>query len=335
MMPDRTALTADFLSRTVWGNAQRTNLAGDASNRKYERLKDPQSGKTAVLMDAPPDSGENIRPFVRIATHLRSLGLSAPEIYAQDEVLGFLILEDLGDDLFARAIPSSPNLELPLYTAATDILISLRHTPCPDLVAYDPPLMAQQASLLFDTYLGRLTGLPQTEVSALFQARFQDILHQTIQGPLVMMLRDYHAENLLWLPDREGLARVGLLDFQDAMLAHPAYDLVSLLQDARRDVPAVVEQKMIAHYIDQTGTDDHAFRTAYAVLGLQRNLRIIGVFARLVVTRGKPAYSRLIPRVWAHLLRDLDHPALAPVGNMLIRTLPAPTNTNLQKLMPI
>ncbi|MFT7595175.1 MAG: aminoglycoside/choline kinase family phosphotransferase [Paracoccaceae bacterium] len=334
MTPDRSTLIETFLSCTAWATAQRANLAGDASNRRYERLTDRQSGKTAVLMDAPGETGEDTRPFVRIATHLRAIGLSAPEIYAQDMELGFLLLEDLGDDLFARVIPQSPHMEDPLYTAATDILIALRNIPCPDLTAFDPPLMAKQASLVFDTYLAGITGTPEPEISTRFQAVFQDILHQTTQGPPVMMLRDYHAENLLWLPERHGVARVGLLDFQDAMLAHPAYDLVSLLQDARRDVPAAIEQKMIAHYITQTGVDDAAFRTAYVVLGVQRNLRIIAVFTRLAAARGKPDYIRLIPRVWAHLMRGLKHPALTPLSDMLAQTLPDPTDTNLQKLMP-
>lgn len=282
----------------------------------------------------PPDSGNDICPFVRVAAHLRGIGLSPPEIYAQDKALGFLLLEDLGDDLFFRVIPKNPDLERSLYLAATDVLIALHGAPCPDLVVFDPPLMAEQVSLVFDTYLPAITGMPDPDNAARFQSRFEDILYQTIQGPPVMMLRDYHAENLLWLPDRDGVARVGLLDFQDAMLAHPAYDLVSLLQDARRDVPAGIEMMMITHYIDQTGQDDHAFRTAYAVLGAQRNLRILAVFARLVVTHGKPKYTNLIPRVWAHLLCSLEHPALAPVADILIKSLPAPTAANLQKLKP-
>ena len=147
-----------------------------------------------------------------------------------------------------------------------------------------------------------------------------------------MILRDYHAENLIWLPGRKGIARVGLLDFQDAMTGHRAYDLVSLLQDVRRDVPAGIETRMLARYIDGSGTNDHAFRTAYAVLGAQRNLRILGVFARLATDYGKPRYVDLIPRVWAHLVRDLDHPALAPVAQMLVDTLPAPSPETLQRL---
>jgi aminoglycoside/choline kinase family phosphotransferase len=149
-----------------------------------------------------------------------------------------------------------------------------------------------------------------------------------------MILRDYHAENLLWLPQRSGLARVGLIDFQDAMLAHPAYDLVSLLQDVRRDVPAETEAAMIAHFIHHSGAQDAQFRTAYAVLAVQRNLRILAVFARLVTNMGKPHYAKMIPRTWGHVMRGLSHPALSSIAPLLIETLPEPTSANLQKLTP-
>jgi aminoglycoside/choline kinase family phosphotransferase len=166
-----------------------------------------------------------------------------------------------------------------------------------------------------------------------FRARFEEILHQTTAGEKVMILRDYHAENLLWLPDRNGVARVGLLDFQDAMIAHPAYDLVSLLQDVRRDVTPAVELAMVERYIKRTGQYDHTFRTAYAVLGVQRNLRILAVFARLASKLGKPYYASLIHRPWAHIMRGLEHPTLAPIASMLIDTLAPPTPANLQKLV--
>jgi len=158
------------------------------------------------------------------------------------------------------------------------------------------------------------------------------LLAQHAADATVVIQRDYHAENLLWLPDRDGVARVGLLDFQDAMLGHPAYDLVSLLQDARRDVPAEIELSMTRRFIDRSGVDEHGFRTAYAVLGVQRNLRILGVFARLSLDYGKPHYVDLIPRVWAHLRRGVDHPAMAPVADLLLQTLPLPTADNLNRL---
>ena len=332
MTLERSILAANFLSRTGWGTAVRTDLAGDASMRRYERLH-TSSGETAILMDAPPETNADIRPFITIARHLTNIGLSAPQIYSEDPASGFLLLEDLGDDLFARIIPDAPKMEQPLYETATDVLIALHQSGTPSLTHFGPELMAQQASLVFDTWVQTIADTNDTDASDIFRARFQDLLHQTTQSDPVMILRDYHAENLIWLPERSGVARVGLLDFQDAMLAHPAYDLVSLLQDVRRDVPATIEQAMIARYIALSGQDDHSFRTAYAVLGVQRNLRILAVFARLASRLGKPFYATLIPRTWAHLMRGLGHPALAPIAAMLIETLPRPTASNLQKMV--
>ncbi|MDF1716573.1 MAG: phosphotransferase [Antarcticimicrobium sp.] len=333
-MTDRTALADSFLATTDWSQATRAPLAGDASNRRYERLTDPATGQTAVLMDAPPDRGEDVRPFTAIAHYLRDQGLSAPQILAEDAETGFLLLEDLGDALFARVLAADPTPERQLYEAATQVLITLFDAPLPDLPSYGPHLMAGLSGLAFSKYRMGIAGDDGGAAFARFLPRFEDVLRQTTGGRQVVALRDYHAENLIWLPDRAGPARVGLLDFQDAMLGHPAYDLVSLLQDIRRDVPAGIEIAMTELYISATGLDDHAFRTAYAVLGAQRNLRILGVFARLATDYGKPHYLALIPAVWAHLRRDLDHPALAPVAELLLEALPAPTPEALDRLRP-
>ena len=333
-MTDRATLAESFLATTDWARAARAPLAGDASNRRYERLTDPETGQTAVLMDAPPEKGEDVRPFVTIDRFLRDQGLSAPEIYAEDAETGFLLLEDLGDALFAKVLAADPTPERQLYEAATHVLIALHEAAAPELPAYDPPLMANLAGLAFTKYRAGILGDDGGEAYRRFLPRFEDILRDTTGGKQVVILRDYHAENLLWLPERSGPARVGLLDFQDAMLGHPAYDLVSLLQDIRRDVPAGIEIAMTDLYISASGMDDHAFRTAYAVLGTQRNLRILGVFARLATDYGKPHYLDLIPAVWAHVKRDLDHPALAPVADLLLEALPAPTPEALDKLRP-
>lgn len=323
-MTPREHLATEFLATAGWSDATRAPLAGDASNRRYERLSHPELGP-AVLMDAPPEKGEDVRPFVHIARHLSSLGLSAPGILAEDAAHGFLLLEDLGDALFARVIPDTPALETPLYEAATDVLLALHRAPLPEgLAPYDPPLMAEMAGLAFDWYLAHAAA-PDPAAKAAFIAAFQPLLEHDAAEQTVLIQRDYHAENLLWLPDRRGPARVGLLDFQDAMTGHPAYDLVSLLQDARRDVPPPLEQAMIARYIAGSGRNRDAFDAAYHLLGAQRNLRIIGVFARLCLRDGKPRYPDLIPRVWGLLQRDLDHPALAPVAPMLRAALPVPT----------
>lgn len=331
----RTALAEEFIARSPWSGARRMPLAGDASARRYERLTDQDAGRTAVFMDAPPDGGETIERFVELAQHLRSIGLSAPEILFSDADHGFLLLEDLGDDLFARVIDRAPDLERPLYEAATDLLISLRDTPLPaGLESFGPTVMAEKTAIAFEHYVEGITGDARPETMTRFIERFESLLYRITQGPKVLILRDYHAENLIWLPDRQGLARVGLLDFQDAVTGHPAYDLVSLLQDIRRDVSTATEMRMIDRFIAATGANDHEFRTAYPVLGVQRNLRILGVFARLSRELGKTRYLALMPAVWAHLLRDLEHPALAGVADLLRETLPPPTPENLARLNP-
>ncbi|MBO9434396.1 phosphotransferase [Ruegeria sp. R13_0] len=331
-MTDRTVLADALIAQTPWANATRAPLAGDASNRRYERLTDPTTGRTAVLMDAPPDRGEDVEPFVRIANHLRAVGLSAPEIYAEDNQNGFLVLEDLGDDLFSRVLTKDPSQERLLYEAATDVLLHLHEAPILPLPSYDPTLMTELAALAFTKYTHAILGDHDEDARERFDLRFADILLQETSGTKVVVQRDYHAENLIWLPEREGVQRVGLLDFQLAMLGHPAYDLVSLLQDVRRTVPTGIEMQMVNRYIAASSMDDHDFRTAYSVLGAQRNLRILGVFARLATDYGKPHYVDLIPATWAHLMRDLEHPALIPVANILRDALPEPTAENLARL---
>ncbi|GAB5438739.1 aminoglycoside phosphotransferase family protein [Falsiruegeria mediterranea] len=331
-MTNRAVVSEAIIARTKWAGVTPAPLAGDASNRIYHRLTDPATQETAVLMDADPEKGEDVRPFVRVANYLRELGLSAPEILAEDEDFGFLLLEDLGDGLFARVIADQPDLERPLYEAATDVLVRLHKSPVMDLESYGPRMMTQRAAMAFSHYAAGITGEDQTDVEHKFSKLFQDILIDTTGGSKVVVLRDYHAENLLWLPGRSHLARVGLLDFQDAMLGHPAYDLMSMLQDIRRKVPAGIEMTMINRYLQATGLDEHNFRQAYAVLSVQRNLRILGVFARLAVERGKPGYVDLMPPTWDHLVRGLNHPALAPVSDLILKSLPAPTAANMQKL---
>ncbi|MFD0859509.1 aminoglycoside phosphotransferase family protein [Roseovarius aquimarinus] len=326
-MTDRTALAEAFMNGTDWAGAQMAPLAGDASNRRYMRLT--KDGRSAVLMDAPADRGEDVRPFVHIARHLAGMGLSAPRILAEDSAQGFLLLEDLGDDLFARVIPRDPGCEALLYGAATDALAHLHAQPLPEgLARYDPALMADMAALAFEWYAGDVDSLRRAAAHASMLAA----LAQHAADDCVLIQRDYHAENLLWLPERTGIARVGLLDFQDAMRGHPAYDLVSLLQDARRDVPQQVERDMIARYLAETGAPEAEFDAAYHVLGAQRNLRIIGVFARLCLRDGKAHYIDLIPRVWAYLNRDLARPALADLAPLILGALPEPTYDHLEDL---
>lgn len=316
---------AHFIETTGWADATRTPLAGDASARRYDRLT--RLSQTAILMDAPPGQSDSVADFVKIDLHLLSLDLSAPRILFEDSRQGFLLLEDLGDALYPNVIVINPALEPRLYQAATDVLIHLQAHPValdlPNLSAQD---WAEAAAFAIDWYA-------RTPPS---RADFVKTLARTLQtqadGPRVMILRDYHAENLLWLPDRHGLARVGLLDFQLAQLGQPGYDLVSLLQDARRDVSPQLEAAMIRHFASATGQDLAAFEAAYAALGAQRALRILGIFARLCLKDAKPRYLSLIPRVWGQLQRNLSHPALTDLHEVCATTLPDPTPATLQKL---
>lgn len=328
-MTDRRALSQAFLSRAGWGDATRHFLAGDASDRSYDRLT--RGDRTAVLMDAPPGKGDDTQTFAAIARHLASLGLSPPAILAEDHANGFLLLEDLGDGLFARLIPADPSPELALYAAATDVLVQLQSHPAPaglpDLSAQD---WAEAASFALSWYSFAATG--SSPDPAMFVTSLADLIRRYADGPRTMILRDYHAENLLWLPHRSGTARVGLLDFQLAQLGQPGYDLVSLLQDARRDVAPETEAAMIARFCAAKGIDPAAFAPAYATLGAQRALRILGIFARLCLKGGKPHYITLIPRVWGQLHRNLAHPALAPLAALCRDLLPDPTPDTLQRI---
>jgi aminoglycoside/choline kinase family phosphotransferase len=328
-MADRPADLAAFLARSGWGNALRQHLAGDASDRRYERLR--LGAATAVLMDNPPGGADDPVAFSVMARHLRGLGLSAPAILAEDLRQGFLLLEDLSDDLYARLLLADPSREAELYGPAVDTLLHLQSAPAPaglpDLTA---DAWAETAAVAPDWYARAATG--QTPDAAAFRAALTKALKAHADGPRVLILRDYHAENLLWLPGRQGLARVGLLDFQLGQLGQPGYDLVSLLQDARRDVLPETEAAMIARFADANGTDSGLFRAEYATLGAQRALRILGVFARLCLVAGKPQYLPLIPRVWGQLQRNLAHPALAELRAICDAILPEPTPEILHKI---
>ncbi len=327
-MTDRAVERQAFLQAAGWGSAQRQFLAGDASDRSYDRLT--RAGETSVLMDAPPGKGDDPATFVTVAGFLNSLGLSAPKVIAQDLQTGFLLLEDLGDALFARVVAADPAREGQLYQAATDVLIHLQSHPLPagmtDLSAGD---WAAAAGFALDWYRFSVTG--DRINPAPFRAALTDALQHHADGPRVTILRDYHAENLLWLPQRSGHARVGLLDFQLAQAGQPGYDLVSLLQDARRDVQPQTEEAMIDHFAISTARPADAFRRSYAVLGAQRALRILGVFARLCLVGGKPGYLPLIPRVWGQLQRNLAQPGLEGVAEVCA-CLPAPTPALLQRI---
>ena len=306
-LPDagRLAARAAFVVAAGQAEARVVPLAGDASARRYFRL--PGVG---VLMDDPSGS---VAPFLAMTDWLRGRGFGAPAVLAQDAAQGFLLLEDLGDDLVARVLARRPDLAGPIHDRITDLLIDLHRQPVPDFVApLDGPAMGDLAALFTEYYPGaHLPGLPAL-IAELHDRLCADL-------PPAISLRDFHAENLIWRGD----APLGLLDYQDAVAAHPAYDLVSALQDARRDVDPAMEQAQIARYLAATGAAEAPFRAAYALIGAQRALRILGVFARLAIRDGKPRYLDFMPRVWANLQRDLAHPALAPLAAMLA-DVPAP-----------
>lgn len=329
-MPDRAAEARAFCQATGWGAAQHHFLAGDASARRYERLEMPD-GRTAVLMDARPGSGEDLDAFTRIARHLASLGLSPPAILAKDWPAGFLLLEDLGDALFARLLEQAPGREAELYSAATDVLVTIQSAPPLDgLPVYDAAAMAEAVAPAIEHYRFALTGT-RTDPARLTQPMRTALDTLPPLAP-VMIHRDYHAENLLWLPARKGPARTGLLDFQHAMLSHPAYDLVSLLQDARRDISPGTEAAMIQRFTTTRDLGLGAFAHAYAAIGAQRHLRILGIFARLALDEGKTGYLINLTRIWRDLHRCLADPSLADLATTVAELLPAPTPEDIQSL---
>jgi len=323
---DRASLIDTFLRKAGWDNADRELLAGDASNRAYDRLHDATLGP-AVLMNAPPASGEDTRPFLKITKWLLECGLSAPKILASDVKNGFLLLEDFGDSLFARLCMEDKSSETLLYEAAVDALLTLHgQKPPKNLMAYNNTAYLQEAQLLTDWYLPAVTGLPTpADKMVEFDALILEACNLIKNEIPVTVLRDYHSENLIWLPERSGVARVGMLDYQDALVGHPAYDLVSLLEDARRDVSPSLQRAMLERYMAVSNKNITAFETTYNILGAQRNIKIIGIFARLCLRDKKEDYLKLMPRVWAYLQRDLSDPALNGLQDWVAQNVPPPT----------
>lgn len=335
-----------FLAGAGWRGAEISPLAGDASTRSYERVE--LNDRSAVLMTAPPAAetaacppeasegdrralgynamarlaGPNLNAYVAIAEALRASGLSAPKVYAADPETGFALIEDLGDDLFVRAVYVDDEAEL--YAAAVDVLLALRaspparpHSDAYQMLDYDRLALKAEFSLLSQWYWPLKTAAPMpqdlhAEYLSLFGAAVDKL-----SAPHTIVLRDYHAENLLWLPARDGVRRVGLLDFQDGLYGAAAYDLASLLEDARRDVSSEIREAMIARYCDGAADglgrerfDREAFMRDYAILAAQRNAKILGIFARLANRDGKARYLDFLPRVEAHFRRDLARPGL-------------------------
>ena len=350
----------DFLAAQGWGDAAVTPLPGDASTRRYFRLAD--GARHALLMDqpqgaetpsAPPDAtaeqrhalgynavarlaGADIGRFAAVAQYLKTRLLSAPEIMAFDTATGFMVLEDLGDAVFADVLTDGGD-EAALYDNAVEVLARLHAEPAPSemsgktLFAYDDVALLAEIDLLTEWYLPHALNRAATaDEIAEHRSLWRVALAGIAAAPRVFVHRDYHAQNLLWLPQRDGVARTGLIDFQDAVAGSRAYDIVSLLEDARRDVDPSVARAALRHYLDTmaaqgTPLDEAAFAAEMAAMAAQRNAKIVGIFARLFRRDGKPRYLALLPRVWGHLTNDLAHPSLADLRAWYDRTIPLAT----------
>lgn len=356
---DREAQRVAFLTEAGLADAARAPLPGDASTRRYERLT-PVNGPGLMLMDqvaaaeSPPAdpswsperrkaegwnaiarlSAGRIEAFAAVASHLRSVGLSAPALVALDAPAGLAVLEDFGDDLFARVIENGQD-ETPLYLAAIDALARLHAAPTPPMLTgaagkwplqvYDQTAL-QGGADLFVEWLPKLKPELSFDDAAIadWHAAWAPVVLEGEAGASVVAHRDYHAENLIWMPERSGPARVGMIDFQDAVRAHPSWDLHSLLQDARRDVPPALEAEALDHYFEVARIDDRAaFLRSYAGLAALNEARILGIFARLIVRDCKPRYAAFMPRMWAHLNANLTKPGLEGVARWFDKYVPA------------
>jgi len=318
MIPLDKIKAKSFLAQNNLINYEIKMVAGDASFRSYYRIF--CGAKTFILMFAPP-SYENIHPFINIDKFLVEHGFSAPKIFAVDANEGFILLEDFGDDSYGRVLAKdiisggnslvkntefsratgdiNSATEIPLYKNACDVLIELHKVAPPhDLEVYNHALLFREVMLLVDWYLPHVKKITMTlQEKARFKHLWFELFDALNRENQVLVLRDYHADNLMILQNRLGYKSVGLLDFQDAVIGSPAYDLVSLLEDARRDVNEKNREEIFAHYLYTTSIDKSSFARDYKILSLQRNIKIIGIFARLAIRDSKPSYLNLLPRV--------------------------------------
>ena len=348
---ERMTQVRGFLAEAGYGEAKRQRMQGDASTRIFERLT--LDGQTMILMNAPPHPdgppirdgrsysaiahlAENTIPYVALAGALRERDLSAPVILQADTTLGLVIMEDFGDQRIVAGDPPAP-IEA-RYHAALDVLISLHRGRLPDtlpsfdyqLPQYDMDAFLIEVELLLDWYLVHVQAPTTDGRRAVFLSLWREALAPAIEGPETWVLRDFHSPNLLWLPGRHGEARIGILDFQDAVMGPAAYDVASLLQDARVNVSEPLEVALLSRYVRERQSDDRRFDPAvfallYSTMAAQRATKILGIFARLNQRDGKPQYLRHIPRIWRYLQRSLEHPDLAPLRAWYEANVPAPT----------
>lgn len=311
-----------FLAANGWGGAEILPLAGDASFRRYFRVV--EGDRVAVLMDAPPPQ-EDPRPYVAVAEYLVGIGLCAPRIFARDLDEGLLLIEDFGSVRMRETVDADISREVEIYSGVVDVLIDLhRHAPLAGLHSHGLDEWLEEVQLFTDWYCPAVDLEVDT---AGFDAAWREVLAPIdAQGQSVTELRDYHAENIMLIDGASGTKRFGLLDFQDALIGHPAYDLVSMLEDARRDVTPSVERAMLDRYKAEMGVGD-TFEAAYWALGAQRNARILGVFVRLWKRDGKPHYTSFQARMWGLLERDLAQPGLEPVARWFDANMPPEKRT--------
>jgi N-acetylmuramate 1-kinase len=342
-----------FLTEAGYADAKRQRMAGDASTRSYARLI--RDDGVVILMNSPrrPDGpaiyhgksysaavhlAEDVKPWVAIAAGLRTRGFSAPAVRHADLEAGFLITEDFGSEGVVEGDPPQPMPER--YQTATDMLAALHREPLPEVLPLAPQLdyaipvfdtdaLLVEAGLMPEWYLPDRGVALSDEARTEFTAMWRELLQKPTAAARTWVMRDFHSPNLIWLEPRDDIARVGIIDFQDAVLGPPAYDLVSLLQDARIDVPEELELTLLTRYIRARRSNDANFDAAgfaelYAIMSAQRNTRLLGTFARLNRRDGKPHYLRHQPRIWTYLSRSLAHPALAPMRDWYAANVPPP-----------
>ncbi len=301
-----------FLDNHGWADAVVSPVAGDASFRRYFRVQSTQ-GQKAILMDAPPPH-EDPRPFIDVAEYLSGNGFRAPAIFAKDLDRGMVLIEDFGDDRMREHLDAVPADEAKVYRQAIDTIIGLSRVGCANLPPYDEAAYLREVQLLTQWYMPAM----QLHINQpTFDIVWKEALEPVANHQTVTVLRDYHAENIMLLKDGDQ----GIIDFQDALVGHPAYDLVSLLQDARRDVSPELEAAMLDYYRNSAKPDDD-FGLHYALLGAQRNTKIIGIFTRLWKRDGKERYLEFLPRMWGLLERDLSHPGLGDLKAWFDQNIP-------------
>jgi hypothetical protein len=308
-------LIDNLLKQNHINNYQIQKIAGDASFRHYYRIK--QDHKSFIIMDAPPPQ-EDIEPFCKIADFLLKNNFSAPKIFAKDKNAGLLLLEDFGDTSYRKAMEQKPSDEINLYTNSVDLLINLAQiNPPNNLAIHDHQLLLEEVMLFVDWYLPKVA---LKRISTQQINEFQHIwlgLFSKLSPPKNLVLRDYHSDNLMLLDNKKSIQKVGLLDFQDAIIGYAAYDLVSLLEDARRDVSINIWQKMLKHYLNHSNCDEDQFMIDCQILSLQRNIKIIGIFSRLFARDGKKSYLNFLPRVFGYINKRLQNKHLTPIKNFL------------------